>query len=73
MTDTEPKVRRALISDSDKTGVAEFASCNLGGTNNCPGGTVPTVVFSTNTVTDVTGNPQTVPFHFDNIRLPESH
>ena len=37
------------------TGLAAFASCDLAGTNNCPGLVIPTTVFSTNTVTSVTG------------------
>jgi len=32
-------------------GSAALASCNLAGNNNCPGGVVPTVTFSTNTIT----------------------
>jgi len=31
-------------------GLATFASCDLAGTNSCPGGVVPTTVFSTNNV-----------------------
>jgi parallel beta-helix repeat protein len=48
-----PTISGNTVSGCD-TGLAEFASCDLGGTNSCPGGTIPTVVFSTNTVTDVT-------------------
>ncbi|HTK17639.1 MAG TPA: fibronectin type III domain-containing protein [Acidimicrobiia bacterium] len=49
-----PTISNNAVSGCD-TGLAAFASCNLGGTNYCPGGTIPTVVFSTNTVTGVTG------------------
>jgi parallel beta-helix repeat protein len=37
-----------------ETGLAAFASCDLDGTNSCPGGVIPTVVFSTNNVTTAT-------------------
>jgi hypothetical protein len=34
------------------TGLAVFASCDLGGTNSCAGGVIPTVTLTTNHVTD---------------------
>ena len=46
-----PTISGNTVSGCD-TGLAEFASCDFNGTNNCPGGMIPTVVFSTNTVTD---------------------
>jgi hypothetical protein len=32
-------------------GMAALASCNLAGTNNCPGGVIPTVTFTNNQIT----------------------
>jgi parallel beta-helix repeat protein len=49
-----PTISNNTVSGCD-TGLAAFASCDLGGTNSCPGGVIPTVVFSTNHVTTATG------------------
>jgi titin len=47
-----PTVSGNTVSGCD-TGLAAFGSCDLGGTNSCPGGVIPTVVFASNNVTDV--------------------
>jgi hypothetical protein len=45
-----PTISNNVVSGCD-VGLAALASCNLDGTNNCPGGTVPAVQFTGNSVT----------------------
>ena len=49
-----PTISGNTVSGCD-TGLAAFASCDFGGTNNCPGGVVPTTVSSPTRSTSVTG------------------
>ncbi len=49
-----PTISGNTVSGCD-TALAAFASCDFNGTNFCAGGNIPTVVFTTNTVTTVSG------------------
>jgi hypothetical protein len=50
-----PSIANNTVSGCGGAALAAVGSCNLTGTNNCPGGTVPTVSFSNNNVTTVSG------------------
>jgi parallel beta-helix repeat protein len=47
-----PNISGNTVSGCE-TALAAFASCDFNGTNNCAGGTIPTVQFATNNVTTV--------------------
>ena len=47
-------VTNNTVSGCDN-GLVALASCDLSGTNNCPGSAIPTTTYSNNTVTDTAG------------------
>jgi hypothetical protein len=73
-----PTISNNTVSGCD-TGLAAFASCNFGGSNLCPAGNIPTVVFSTNNVTTVTAgyglviSTQTFGFGDGDVRVSADH